>query len=204
MPFTSLPLKMLTHLVFFAVKLLNLFPAKGGVSAHYSPKTIMSGQTTTYKQYSLPFGTYCQVHEEDEPRNSLAARTQGAISVGPSTNRQGGQLFYSLTTGRVITRRSWTVLPMPQPVINRVNEFAANQPRLLTFTDRYGNEIGDAEFEPHSEVSHEIPGVVADAVEIPGVDAAVENKPSEYDHNDMLTMPAEPELGLRQHHMCQP
>ncbi len=81
LPFSSIPPKILTHIVFFVVKLLNLFPVKGGVSTQYSPKTIMSGQVITYKQYLLPFGTYCQVHEEDGQRNSLVARTQGAISV---------------------------------------------------------------------------------------------------------------------------
>ena len=75
LPFTSIPPKILTHMVFFVVKLLNLFPVKGGVSTEYSPKTIMSGQTINYKQYSLPFGIYCQVHEEDGQRNSLVART---------------------------------------------------------------------------------------------------------------------------------
>ena len=97
MPFTAIPSKMLTHMVFFVVKLLNLFPMKGRVSTEYSPKTIMSVQTINYKQYSLPFGTYCQ------ERNSLAARTQGAILVGPSSNQQGGQLFFPLNTGRIIT-----------------------------------------------------------------------------------------------------
>ncbi len=103
LPFTNIPVRMLTHMTFFVVKMLNYFPVKGGVSQQYSLKTIMSGQTLNYKQCSLPFGTYCQVHEEDGPRNSLAARTQGAISLGPSSNRQGGQLFFSLTTGRVLS-----------------------------------------------------------------------------------------------------
>jgi len=103
LPFTSVPVKMLTHMVFFVVKMLNHFPVKGGVSALYSPKTILSGQTLNYKQCALPFGTYCQVHEEDGPRNSLVARTQGAISLGPSSNRQGGQLFLSLNSVRVIS-----------------------------------------------------------------------------------------------------
>jgi hypothetical protein len=102
-PFTAIPVKVMTHMVFFVVKLLNYFPAKGGVSAQYSPKTIMSGQTINYKQCSLPFGTYCQVHEEDGPRNSMLARTSGAISVGPSSNRQGGHLFFSLNTGRIVS-----------------------------------------------------------------------------------------------------
>ena len=83
---------------------------------------------------------------------------------------------------------------MPQPVITRVNQLAADQPSLLTFTDRHGNEIGDADFISQPEVSYEIPGVVADAVEIPGVDTADETKPTKYDPNDMLTTPAEPAL----------
>jgi len=172
-PFKALPVKMLTHMVFFVVKLLNYFPTKGGVSTQYSPKTIMSGQTLNYKQCSLPFGTYCQVHEEDGPRNSLIARTSGAISVGPSSNRQGGHLFFSLNTGRVLTRRSWTVLPMPSTVIDRINQLAEGQPTLLTVTDKHGNEIGDAEEYFAPVITHEIPGVVADSAKIAGVDTEV-------------------------------
>ncbi len=101
--FTTIPVKMMTHMVFFVVKLLNYFPAKGGVSTQYSPTTIMSGQTINYKQCSLPFGTYCQVHEEDRLCNSPVTRTSGAISVRPSSNRQGGHLFISLNTVRILS-----------------------------------------------------------------------------------------------------
>jgi hypothetical protein len=83
-------------MIFFAVKLLNYFPVKGGVSEHYSPKAIMSGGQIHYKYYSMPFGTYCQVHKEDLPRNNMAARIQGAISLGPSGNVQGGHKFFPL------------------------------------------------------------------------------------------------------------
>jgi len=51
---------MVTHMVFFVVKLLNYFPAKGGVTTHFSPQTIMSGQTPNYKtvlSMLLPKGT---------------------------------------------------------------------------------------------------------------------------------------------------
>ncbi len=87
----------MTHMVFYAVKLLNYFPAKGGVSEIYSPKTIMSGEIIDFKKFSLPFGTYCQVHEEKLPQNSLAERTLRAISLGPSGNAQGGHKFLPLT-----------------------------------------------------------------------------------------------------------
>jgi hypothetical protein len=176
-------------MVFFVVKMLNYFPAKGSVSDYHSPKTIMSGQTLNYKQCSLPFGTYCQVHEEDGQRNSLNARTSGAISVGPSSNRQGGHLFISLNTGRVLARRSWTVVPMPQSVIDRVNSMAADQPRIITFFDKHGMEIG-VENEPDvinpPETVYEIPGVVGDIAQIPGVDtaSAIEDTAVEEDSNE--------------------
>ncbi len=63
-PFQTIPKIILTHMVFYVVKLLNYFPAKGGVSEIYGPKTIMSGKIINFKKFFLPFGTYCQVHEE--------------------------------------------------------------------------------------------------------------------------------------------
>ncbi len=56
----------------------------------------MSGEVLDFKKISLPFGYYCQVHEEKLPRNSLASRTIGAISLGPRGNTQGGQKFFTL------------------------------------------------------------------------------------------------------------
>jgi hypothetical protein len=173
-------------MVFFVVKLINYFPAKNGVSAQYSPKTIMSGQTINYKQCSLPFGTYCPVHEEDGPHNSLITRTSGAISLGPLSNRQGGHLFLSLTSSRVIARRSWTVLPIPQGVIDRINTMAHNQPTLITFTDKQGNDIDETDMSdvitlPQTE--YEIPGVVADIAKTTGVDMDdMDDKPDEEDN----------------------
>ena len=190
LPFTSIPMQMTAYMVFFVVRLLNSFPAKGGVSDQYSPKTIMSGERINYKQYCLPFGTYCQVHEEDSPRNSMAARTQGAISMGPSKNKQGGQVFFNLTAAKVISRRSWTVIPMPSTVIARVNELATNQPQLLTFYDRTGREIGDLDA-PYStdNTQYEAPGVVETPgvldndkiVELSGVDTDNESPTTQYE-----------------------
>jgi hypothetical protein len=108
-------------MVFYAVKLLNYFLAKGGVSEIYGPKTIMSGEIINFKKFSLPFGTYCQVHEEKLPPNSLADRTVGAISLGPSRNNQGGHKIFTLNMSRVITHWSWDVILMPKSMVDRVN-----------------------------------------------------------------------------------
>jgi hypothetical protein len=84
LPFQCIPKLLMMHIVLNAVKMLIFFPTKGGI---LSPKTIMSGETLDYKKHlSLQVGQYCQVHEEDTPRNSQSPRANGAISPGPSGN----------------------------------------------------------------------------------------------------------------------
>jgi hypothetical protein len=87
LPFQRLPKLLTIHIVLDVVKVLNLFPTKRGVSDTLSPETIMSGETLDYKKHlRLQIGQYCQVHEQDAPRNSLHPRTKGAIALGPSRN----------------------------------------------------------------------------------------------------------------------
>jgi len=180
LPFKRIPQLLTIYIVLNVVKLLNFFPTTGGISDTLSPKTIMSGETLDYKKHlTLHVGQYCQVHEEETPRNSQVARTKGAISLGPSGNLQGGYRFMALDTGKKITRRSWDVIPMPDLVIARVNELGRDQPELLTFTDRLGRVIGDNELAtiPDDDADDDdgapLPGVdpmIDDPLEIPGVD----------------------------------
>ncbi len=71
-PFQTILKIIMTHMVFYAVKLLNYFPEKGSVSEIYGPKTIMFGEIIDFKKFSLPFGTYCQVHEEKTAAKQLS------------------------------------------------------------------------------------------------------------------------------------
>jgi hypothetical protein len=86
MPFNAVPLIICISAVLFVTKQLNLFPVKGGILANYSPKQIMSGEVVHYKFCSLPFGAYCHISEEAQPRNSLVPKTQDALALGPSGN----------------------------------------------------------------------------------------------------------------------
>ena len=94
---------------------------------------------------TITFGSYVQVHEEPTPTNLPEARTIGAITLGPTGNLQGGYKLLNLQTGKKITRRNWTHLPMPIEVIERVNQLGKeqNQPTLLTFQDRHGHSTMD-------------------------------------------------------------
>jgi hypothetical protein len=81
----------------------------------------MTGAKLHMSQLQLKFGSYCQVAEDVTPCNSLAARTCGAILMGPSGNLSGRQHFLALDTGKLIVRNCWKELPMPLAVINHVN-----------------------------------------------------------------------------------
>ena len=190
MPVNALPAIMVIHAVLFVTKALNLFPVKGGLPG-WSPKQIMTGEVLLYKNYCIPFGCYCQVSKEGAPRNSMLARTEGAIALGPSGNVQGGQKFYTLITGKVVVRRQWTKLPMTDAVIARIGVLASGQPSQLVFTDRRGRPIGDVALEHHDSISQEadddLPGVhlpdLDESAEIPGV-GTIDEDPIEDDPID--------------------
>ena len=129
-----------------------MFPEKGGVT-NISPRTLMTRIKLDYnKNCRLPFGSYVQVHGEPSPKNSPTARTIVAITLGPTGNLQGGYKLLNLRTGKKITRRNWTHLPMSIEVIRRVNEIgtAQGQPTLITFQDCHGhdNNVPDPYFQP--------------------------------------------------------
>ena len=111
-----------------------------------SPRAIMCGEWLDQEKHlCLKFGEYCQVYEEELPRNRNKPRTLGAVCLGPTHNDQGSLKFMSLTTGAAVTRYGWDPIPIPSSVIARFNRLGKDQPELLVFTDRKGRLIGEAE-----------------------------------------------------------
>jgi hypothetical protein len=84
-----IPALMLIHMVLHTMQFMNSFLQKGGLK-HYPPNAIMNGTQLHMNQLQLKFGSYCQVVEDVTPHNSLADRTLGAISMGPSGYLSGG------------------------------------------------------------------------------------------------------------------
>ena len=211
LPFERVPGIMIVRMVLHIVKFVNGFPRKGGMK-HYSPGEIMTGRRLHADDLRLKFGTYCQVAENVEPRNSLAPRTRAAIALGNSGNLSGGQVFLALDTGHTITRHQWVVLPMPPAVIARVNILGRTEPSILTFTDRQGRDIGDypRELDSPEDEESSIEEYVADVLpatdaqdnlEIPGVptdntsnEPAIESTGVEVDHQDDPPMTFDDEL----------
>jgi hypothetical protein len=168
----------------------------------------MLGEVLDYKKHlRLPFGQHRQVHEEETPRNSMKARTKGAISLGPSGDLQGGYRFMALDTGKKITRRNWNVIPTPELVIACVNMLGKDQPKLFTFTDRHGCLIGDAKVQDIADnIDNAIDNnddidfagvdpAIIDHIEIPGVDDGEGQEyptPQEIEIIDDLDTPSDP------------
>ena len=145
LPYGRIPKLMIIHLVFTATRLINYFIPKGGISTTHSPHVLLSGIPLEYKRdLALPFGAYCQVHQEDTPRNSDKARTVGAVCLGSKGNTQGGQWFLNLETGKKMSGYKWDQLPIPDTVIQRVNYLGKDQPKRLTWYNRHGEPIGDS------------------------------------------------------------
>ena len=118
MPFKRIPKVMIKELSMRVTHLLNIFPAKGGISSYYSPYTILSGKSIDYeKELSIPFGAYVQGSNEPKPSNTNAPRTLDCIYLGPVKSKQGGHKLMDISTGKMITRRRVKELPMTDIVI---------------------------------------------------------------------------------------
>jgi Reverse transcriptase (RNA-dependent DNA polymerase)/Zinc knuckle len=134
LPFPHLPGRMIVELIMAQNYWLNVFPASDGISAHMSPRCLLTGQDVDFNKHcKLEFGSYVQTHEEHD--NSMVARTIGAIALRPTGNAQGSWFFLSLSSGQRISRTRWTDLPMPDHVINAVTRLArrSRSPNGLTF-----------------------------------------------------------------------
>ena len=181
LPFTKgIPRLMMIELIYFSVMWINAFPVRSGISSKYSPRELVTRHRLDAKTHcKTPFGTYCEVHDEPKPSNSMVGRTHETICMGPTGNIQGSYKFYCLRTKKKLIRRKWTEMPMPESIIRRVHAHAALDRTLgrLTFQNRR-NEIGETENEEYDDMGRE--GIVEDEgapypdipAEIPGVEIA--------------------------------
>ena len=108
---------MLRYLAMISAQQLNIFPAKGGVSAYYSPHMIIRGENYDFA---------VQAYQEQDPKNTNAPRTYDAIYLRPMTNTQGAHEVMDLNSGRIKPMRVWE-LPVTNLVINAVETMAENQ-----------------------------------------------------------------------------
>ena len=84
LPFKKMPRLMLIELVYHVVLWLNAFPANSGVSETLSPWEIVYRHKLDFaKHCKSPFGTYCEVHDEPAPTNTMVTRSNPGNSARP-------------------------------------------------------------------------------------------------------------------------
>ena len=77
----------------------------------------------------VPFGCYCEVHDDLYITNMIKPCTHKGIAVDPSRNLQGSVKFFCLFTGKVPKHRKFTGYPMPNSVIKLVENGAKSPKR---------------------------------------------------------------------------
>jgi hypothetical protein len=97
---------------------------------------------------------------------------------------------------------------MPDTVIVRINTLGKGQPKLLVFHDRSNREIGDVDENTgpikEDRVDFDIPGVIGDSVEIPGVDMGSDDVTHEFENDLVLTPPQDESLDFLQSPTIKP
>ena len=69
----------------------------------------------------------------------MQVRTEGGIALMASGNAQGSVKFFCLGSKKVVTRNQWwKVLPIPNEVIEFMNNLAKDSTKLKTITN-HGN-----------------------------------------------------------------
>ena len=103
LPFKHIPRWLKIEFIYFVVFWLNAFPAKTGVPTTFSPRELLMRWRLDYKKHCqvLP-GSYCKVHNEPVPLNTMTPCTHECIACGPTGNFQGRVKFYCLNTGCIL------------------------------------------------------------------------------------------------------
>ncbi len=130
LPYKRITKLMTQSMIEWLITCLNNFPSKEGISRNMSPAAIVLGRgKPDCKQLKISIGSYAEVYETT--KNTMRPRSVAAIALRPSNDR-GGYYFQSLRTGKRIHAYQWKELPIPDYVIERVEEMAKKekQPKM--------------------------------------------------------------------------
>ena len=104
---------------------LNYFPAKHGISKHYSPRMIVHKRNIDYdKHCKFVLGEYVQAHDEPLIKNTNAPRSLDCIYLRPTASHQGGHELLHLQTNRIINRPKLTPTAITPSIIKQVHTLA--------------------------------------------------------------------------------
>jgi hypothetical protein len=128
LPF-KLPHFLIQDLITFTVQRLNMFSSKRGYNGLSAIEALTGQKVDLNNEVRAAFGDYCQVTTPNlglNKSNVLVPRTEPAIALA-NKGRSGAVNFYSLNTGKRITRTKFAILPTPEDVIAKMNKAAAER-----------------------------------------------------------------------------
>ena len=143
LPYKLLPKLMIIELMHFCIMWMNSFSVKLGISEKWSPREIVSRHKLDAKMHcKVPFEAYCEIHVYPYITNMMEPRTKWGICLGPTGNMQGSYKFLSLSTGKKVTRRKFTEMPMTDSVIKMIDSLGKKKrcKNGLSFKNRKGEE----------------------------------------------------------------
>ena len=127
MVYKAIPKVLTIALIKHVTKVINFYPAKGGISQHYSPQVIVNRRPVDWeKECVAEIGAYVQGYGH-ETNNSQRTRTIDGIYLGPTENIQGSHVLLDLNTRKTVTRARVSVLPITKQVIKLVEEMAHDE-----------------------------------------------------------------------------
>ena len=124
---------MILGCVVFSIKSLNNEIGMCKLSSGYSAHALVTGQPPLkYEEMAImSYGDYAEVYAAYNIKSSNEKRTIRAIALYPSSNMQGGWMFMSLSTGRILHRRQWKKLPINNRIIDRVEELGNREKQVF-------------------------------------------------------------------------
>lgn len=126
LPYERYPRLLKRYVVSAPALSLNMLPHPDGVSPTLSPRTIVTGQHTSYTRHCrISVGAFCHLHDPHTPTNTMEPRTFSGIALGPDHDSpQTRYFFMSLQTGARVSRARWTTLTLTADTVARVHQLA--------------------------------------------------------------------------------
>jgi hypothetical protein len=116
----ALPSVLMSFLVYFTAYSLNCTPNSTTACAVSPREQFIGVKPNATRDLPLPFGTYAHVpepHLASLKSSVRVPRTREVISLHPTGNSQGSVHFFDFHTLKTVVRDVWTVLPVPEHVI---------------------------------------------------------------------------------------
>jgi hypothetical protein len=187
LPFTMSKL-LVTMCVLFCVSRINMIPNSTSVS-RISPIVQYSGhQIDARRQLRCAFGDYVQATEPETTSNVKDARTYGCITLLPMGNDVGSVKMLRLSTNKLVNRTHFTILPMPDSVIQHLNKLAEDDgiTRLddiaVDIPDPDSDDDGNALLEPAPSLPTTMPVEGRKDVPLPPSDADDSSEAGVFEH----------------------